>query len=371
MSGFHPAMAKAEAVIAEFYQAAEPAAGWMQAMQALTTALGGVQAGLQLCDPVLHGTTRMLAMPGVSDTEGAKYLAYFHARDPFSHLGRALQVGEVAISGERIADSALQESEYWRDFAAHHGRGFHLIGMKLGMVGDELAMSGVLRPKEAGAFTEQDRQRMLAVVPHIQRSLSLWHRLGRAAADASLATLMRDALGACLICDGQGRLLLVSPAAERLAGPAGLRLTGGRLAFDRTAIGAAVLALIGQTAEGGPGGTQLLMPGPLGAILAHIGRLPRADGLARPHPVLVELREVTPQPPSAASLRAVFGLGEAEAEVARLLASGQELEAVAMARGTSFNTVRSQVRAVLTKTGTASLRELVALLLAIGRPRGG
>ena len=75
--------------------------------------------------------------------------------------------------------------------------------------------------------------------------------------------------------------------------------------------------------------------------------------------------------PSAASLRAMFGLGAAEAEVALHLAEGMEVEAVAARRGTSVATVRSQIRAVLAKTATKGLRELSTLLLAMGRPGGG
>lgn len=361
-------------VIAQFYQAAEPERGWHAAMASLTEALGGVQAGLQLCDPVLPGATRLLAAPGVSAEEVRLFVEHYQACDPFTQLGRTTPPGRSLNSSEVMADAELANTEYWNDFAQHHGRGFYLVGARIGLVGQELAMTGVLRPIEAGAFCHADQQRFDAVLPHIRQSLSLWHRLERARADAGAVSLMADALGACLICDGAGRLSLVSPAAEALAGAAGLRLTGGSLAFSRPEVSSSLRALIFQVATGGAGGTRIVTPGaaPGRAIVAHVGRLPRS-GEPRaepPHLVLVELRPVLAEAPSVASLRAMFGLGVAEAKVALLLIEGVEAEVVAARRGTSFNTVRAQIRGILGKTGTASLRELAALLLPMGRPRG-
>lgn len=61
-------------------------------------------------------------------------------------------------------------------------------------------------------------------------------------------------------------------------------------------------------------------------------------------------------------LRELFGLTRAEAEVARALTGGATMARVAAARGLRETIVRSQVRAVLEKTGAANLRDLERLL---------
>ncbi|HZH47070.1 MAG TPA: hypothetical protein VEY31_10590, partial [Roseococcus sp.] len=69
--------------------------------------------------------------------------------------------------------------------------------------------------------------------------------------------------------------------------------------------------------------------------------------------------------PPAELLRNLFGLTAAEAAVACALAGGATKAAVAAARGLRETTVRTQVRSVLEKTGTRSLRELEGLLAGL------
>jgi DNA-binding CsgD family transcriptional regulator len=59
---------------------------------------------------------------------------------------------------------------------------------------------------------------------------------------------------------------------------------------------------------------------------------------------------------------ATFGLTQSEAEVLALLGNGSDAPEIAAARGTSLETVKSQLRAVRTKTGKSRREELAALL---------
>jgi DNA-binding CsgD family transcriptional regulator len=61
-------------------------------------------------------------------------------------------------------------------------------------------------------------------------------------------------------------------------------------------------------------------------------------------------------------LQQVFGLTKGEAHLANQLLCGQSLQEIADESGVSIGTVRSQAKAVLTKTDTHRQAELVALL---------
>jgi len=61
-------------------------------------------------------------------------------------------------------------------------------------------------------------------------------------------------------------------------------------------------------------------------------------------------------------LRELFGLTATEAEVARALYGGITKEAVAAARGLQATTIKTQVDAILAKTGATNLRDLERLL---------
>ena len=62
-------------------------------------------------------------------------------------------------------------------------------------------------------------------------------------------------------------------------------------------------------------------------------------------------------------LASLYGLTDAEAELATLLSAGHSLEAAAEIRGVTLHTARSQVRNVFGKTGVNRQSELVRLLL--------
>jgi len=73
-----------------------------------------------------------------------------------------------------------------------------------------------------------------------------------------------------------------------------------------------------------------------------------------------------PKAPPIELIQSLFDLTPAEARVARSLVAGETVEEIASASGVSNNTVRSQVRGVLEKTGCRRQAEVVALLGNVG-----
>ncbi|MES2297746.1 MAG: helix-turn-helix transcriptional regulator [Pseudomonadota bacterium] len=63
-------------------------------------------------------------------------------------------------------------------------------------------------------------------------------------------------------------------------------------------------------------------------------------------------------------IQLLFGLSEAEAELATALCGGKTLDDAAKARGTTINTVRSQLKSIFGKTGVKRQADLMSLLLA-------
>ena len=68
-------------------------------------------------------------------------------------------------------------------------------------------------------------------------------------------------------------------------------------------------------------------------------------------------------------VQSLFDLTPAEARVARSLAAGKSVDDIAADGGTSANTIRTQVRGVLEKTGCKRQVDIVALLTAISATR--
>jgi DNA-binding CsgD family transcriptional regulator len=76
-----------------------------------------------------------------------------------------------------------------------------------------------------------------------------------------------------------------------------------------------------------------------------------------------------PQAPPVELVQSLFDLTPAEARVARSLAAGETVEAIAAARGVSQNTIRAHIRAILEKTGCNRQVDIVRLLTAISATR--
>lgn len=67
---------------------------------------------------------------------------------------------------------------------------------------------------------------------------------------------------------------------------------------------------------------------------------------------------------SSCLIRRLFGFSEAEAMLSVALCSGKTIVDIAIERGTTMNTIKSQLRNIFVKTGTKRQSELVSLLLA-------
>jgi DNA-binding CsgD family transcriptional regulator len=67
-------------------------------------------------------------------------------------------------------------------------------------------------------------------------------------------------------------------------------------------------------------------------------------------------------------MQSLFDLTPAEARVARNLTTGQSVEQIAANGGVSLNTIRTQVRGVLEKTGCSRQSQVVSLLGGIAQP---
>jgi DNA-binding CsgD family transcriptional regulator len=106
-------------------------------------------------------------------------------------------------------------------------------------------------------------------------------------------------------------------------------------------------------------------------FVAHILPIRRSarDIFIRCTAILVLTPVTRPEAPPVELVRSLFDLTPVEARVARGLAAGRTVEAIAADGGTSLNTVRTHVRGVLTKTGCNRQTDVVALLNGIWLPR--
>ena len=222
-------------------------------------------------------------------------------------------------------------------------------------------------PVEASIIQQLD-----ALRPHLARSALLSARLQLERARIASETLAIIGLPA-LVLDEKGKVLAANPLIEALTGYVHWRAQDRVSLKDRGADNLLRDAIAAIDVVGGAGVRSFPVRDAANdaMMVAHVVpiRLSARDIFVRCAAVLVLTPVTLPQAPPVELVQSLFDLTPAEARVARSLASGETVEAIASTRGVSQNTIRMQVRGVLEKTGCNRQVDIVALLTAISATR--
>jgi DNA-binding CsgD family transcriptional regulator len=201
--------------------------------------------------------------------------------------------------------------------------------------------------------------------PHLARSALLAARLGleqaKSMADALLAiglpggvlnshgrliagNALLSALAPAIVQDRWSRVVLSDPKSDSLFEAA---LNGPRDSAEAGSRSIPVAAAIDRP-----------------AMIVHLLPIKGVanDLFASAQSLLVISPEDRAVVPTAEILQGLFDLTPAEARVARRIGDAQSVDAIALALGVSRETVRSQLKAVLSKTGLSRQQELISLL---------
>lgn len=210
-----------------------------------------------------------------------------------------------------------------------------------------------------------------ALVPHLRRALRINDALD-GATDARATTWSafdRMPVGLFAI-DRFGHVKQMNRAGENMLGR-GLRLGRDGVAAMNAKTTRALRALLAssRTRRGSP--VALALPRPTGLPLSAIVLAPgretlRSLGRASSDVLLVVTDPNARVEPPASVLVRVYGLTAAEARVALLLGRGLVPKEVASELGTSWNTVRTQLRQIYAKTQTSGQAGLARLLTLMG-----
>jgi hypothetical protein len=163
------------ACLTNLYDAAMDTHAWHGLGAHLATTLGGQTAALwvteegQVIDVVSSLPAEAVAL----------YQQYYHALDPCAGLAGRTPRLQALLGPEIVPQRVVLASEFYNDWGAQFGV-CHVVGAVLPLDAQATATLGLAleRPTQANAFTEADRQRLNAVLPHLQRVVQLRRRLG-------------------------------------------------------------------------------------------------------------------------------------------------------------------------------------------------
>jgi DNA-binding CsgD family transcriptional regulator len=358
-----------EAITDLVYQAAVVGDLWPEALDRISQRLAARCTSVHaLAAGALHWTACRTGRDFAGAWEEGRWVELGGRADALAALRHAGFASD-AWSYDRAAKEAVP---VYRDFLIPSGGGLAAATLVRSPHGDVYVVN-VERPIDADDFTRAELAWLDSLRPHLMRAATLSARLGLEAAQSAVKALEVAGLPAAAL-NRKGDVRAANVAFERLT-PSYVRSQAGRLRLvDGGADARFGLLLEAVTAGVGVGGSvpvRAVEDGP--AFVAHLSPLRRAAQDVFPESLaLVVLAPVGVQDVLSSDLvEVLFDLSAAEAAVARALAQGRTPAEIAAARGVSLTTVRSQIRAILVKTGRARQSDLTALLAVPVRARSG
>jgi DNA-binding CsgD family transcriptional regulator len=278
---------------------------------------------------------------------------------------RSSPAGRVYGTDEGADRGFLGSSGFRAAFLTDTG----FAGAVAGVVSCDESIAAVLvqfRSHEQVPFGAAAGDTLARLLPHVARSCRVRNRLGNYAWAASPTRLLNLLPLPCMLTDNAGRCLERNDALDEAMAALDMKVSAGRARFTDTYLQdswqsaltevhhtSVPTALLATSEEGRQWKVHLT---PVDSMLA-TGAEPRGPL------ILVVMEERSPSMGTAATgllAASTSSLTRAENEVLGGLLRGHTAKLIARARNASVNTVRSQIMAILEKTGHHTQKELIA-----------
>jgi len=345
------------------YDAASGDTAWEDAVGSMVR-LHGAERAILFTPTVTNRDGGLWAMHDVPDDVQRRYVHEYRERDLWLERGMAaghMRSGNTVLGQELVQDAELRRTAIYADVLRGAGL-FHLCSSIL-FDGTDRGMPPVLfamfRAEKAAPFSAREKARFNEDCRHVSRAVRIWYK---ARAPSSGADALAESLRSpALVVRRDLRVTWMNRAAEAWAKAGRLAVREGRLAALHGYEGS--LGALVQRASEGPviEAGEPRAPVSLEAIPASLAPAFGGEGQGQ-RGVLLVVREHGASRALEEALRTRFGLTRAEVDLALAIAGGTQLAEYAAGRGVSMSTVRTQVKAVLAKTGCRRQGELVATI---------
>lgn len=302
-----------------------------------------------------------------------KYIEHYSTVDLWAVEVMRKPPRSVVVSEELVPHRVFLDSEIYNDFIRPDAESVeHLILLTepLGSSG-QVALS-LLRTATERPFDSTDKRQLARLAPTLRRLIRARMLLREVLAEKQVGFAGLDALNKpILIVDAGGSVQFANQAAQGLAtrtspdtrvtriGDLGLWCGAGQ-----RQVADAVHAVIAGTAPS----RQVVVSTPSGSPrVVDVLRLPdQTPAVSRRFAMLMMKNPGTCEAPNARLLIRLYGLTNAEANVAVALANGITVRDYAIQHSLSLETVRTQLKSSYRKLGVARQSDLVRILLALG-----
>jgi DNA-binding CsgD family transcriptional regulator len=298
------------------------------------------------------------------------YEAYYYKVDPTLSRGIAERPLRALTVHEHFPAAIRSRHEYF-EFACKADIG-DVLGINTHAHAGVRSVLGFQRPFGAPEFDSQAKRLGELLAPHVELAKRVDAAVARAVGDKQVLAASLDRLTcAAFIVDRQAVIQYANVEGERwYRKDPRVRAAQRKLLLAAPGLRAALEAACQHACRAGAASTVMMLPaaGKHPAAEIVVSPLSPAHQAARhwQRPLaLVVIAGLARDPAQMARrMRQLYGLTDAEARVAALLAQGQTLDQIAFARGVRLVTLRSQLKSIFGKTGVTRQAELVRLALS-------
>lgn len=353
--------------LADAFNAAALGAGdWLEALAGLARATGS-RAG----ELIGLGSANTVPFNWVSDL-GPDWAQEFiavgggdPAVNPIVRAGAALPELAVRASHEFITREERRTNPFLHGHVRHYDIPYVCLTPLLKEQGALVGLA-VMRSQSQGEIDARQRHVFESMAPLIRSAVRTQMTLEHQGAKLMVGAL--EALSmAVFVCDRDGAVKALTPAAEALVSGPALHLKGGMLsapaASDTRALSNALRAATGGLQRpGAPLASTLVIRGDDQSLVLEVLPLPRSEHAFNFEPrALVVVRGAEAHGDrKRAVLAGAYRLTASEIDIALRLARGESPQHIAHAREASLGTVRSQLKTIFAKLGVSRQAELVA-----------
>jgi len=263
-----------------------------------------------------------------------------------------------------FSDEELEKDEMYTDFLRPEGYGWGTATHVRASSGENIVFT-LERKFELGPVPREAVEVLDGIRPHLARAAVLASKLQMQRAQASLDSFERAGARAALI-SASGSVTAMNPGFEALLGQIVIRARG-KIALDDVRANALLQTALLDLARDRIGDTRSI-PVPrkddLSAFIIHVLPIRRQalDIFSRAQAMLVVTTADRSLSIEASLLCELYDLTRAEAAVASRILKGLTIDEIVLERGVSRETVRTQIKRILAKTGCESQADFIRRL---------
>jgi DNA-binding CsgD family transcriptional regulator len=360
-------------IAATGYDAAADPTAWPAFLESFAAAIG---ADITFIQRHYFAEQRSSILRGFGLTErhtGAYNRHYSRVNVWRAHGHHLYRGGGIVFDEQLYPRDLLKRTEFYNDCLIPNG-GTHSMAGVISRRGDEALVVVGLKADSREQFGKHEGQLVTELLPHLARAQMVQERLelleaGEAVLDAlAQGTVVLAANGSVVFCNRSAEAIL-------RAGD-GLSLRNRRVAASNAETTAALQNLVRSAISFEPAAacpTDIVVARPSGRRPYHVSAAPlrrRVRPLMSTNAPAALLVIVDPEQhryaPSS-GLRHAYGLTAKEAALAMALADGSTLEQAASQLGIRYETARTHMRRIFSKTQTSRQAQLVLLVNRISQ----